>query len=57
MERETEDTPLLGSCNDVIQWGLVGGSLQRNTSPWELGTAGTEQGLGQRKNREAGEGC
>jgi hypothetical protein len=55
MEREAEGTPLLCSCNDMIQWGLAGGSLRRNTIPWELGTGGREQGLGQRKNREAGE--
>ena len=46
---------LFSSCNDMIQWGLAGSSLQRNTIPWELGTGGREQGLGQRKDREAGE--
>jgi hypothetical protein len=55
MEREAEGTPLLCSCNVMIQWELAGGSLQENTIPWELGTGGREQGLGQRKHREAGE--
>ena len=54
MEREAEGTPLLRTCNNMIQGGVEGG-LRRSTIPWELGTGGREQGLGQRKNHEAGE--